>query len=295
VTAAPSPLAFTAVYKGPAPAAQTVSVNAVNGTVAFTATTDQPWLTAQAAGGATPSQVTVNAAPGSMVPGIYTGNVTLTSGVFAFTIPVTFKILPLALSVNPQALQFASASCGSGTVTQTLQVVSNGAPDTYNIASNVPWLTVSPSQGDTGATPFVTVTFDPGKVPSGTTPSGGVLTVSSAGEAPISVAVTVNYVSGNSLIFSAGALNFQTVSGSTPPAQNITASAACSNVPVQIYADSAWISVNQASGMTPSQATVSVNTNNMAPGTYTGHVMAYSFGAVSTPAQATVTLVIQAP
>ena len=293
VSAAPSSLTFTAVYGAGNPPPQTSYVTAVNGTVSFTLTSSQPWLTVQVAGGITPLQLSIGAAPGNMAPGTYNGIVTLTSGTYTSQIAVTLSIIPLAVTANPAALQFNSSSCNGVSSSQVLQLSSNGAAQPYSVSSNVPWLTVSPSQGTTGAVPQVVVTFNSTLVPAGTTPSGGVLTVSSPGLASFTVPVTVAYTSGNSLGFNTGGLTFTAVHGSNPLPQTITANSACGSLTVQIYGDSPWISVNQLQANTPAQAVVSINTTNLAPGTYTGNVIAYTFGSAVTPAQATVTLVIQ--
>jgi hypothetical protein len=292
LTANPASLTFTAAVQGAVPPPQTVNVTAVNGTVAYTAATDQAWLTAQIAGGITPSQVSVNAAPGNLAAGTYTGHVTLTSGANTFTITVTFKLLPLAFSVKPATMQFNSAGCANGISTQTLQILANGAPLVYSVASNVPWLIVSPRQGDTGSTPFVTVLFYPSLIPAGTTPTGGVLTVSSAGEPSVTVPVTVTYTAGGGLSLSPGSLNFTTAYGTNPLSQTIAAYSACT-LQVQIYADSPWISVSQQAAATPAPATVSIDTTGLARGTYTGNVIATPSGSVGTQVQATVTLVVQ--
>jgi len=68
-----------------------VSVMAT-GATAFTVTSDSSWLSAGVPNGVTPATLNVTASPGTMVPGAYTGHLTLTSGSNTSTITVTFNV-----------------------------------------------------------------------------------------------------------------------------------------------------------------------------------------------------------
>lgn len=92
IGANPQSLTFNATYSGPTPGAQAIDATSIVSAVNFTVASDSPWLTTPTATGITPSQVNVTAAPGTMTPGAYNGNITLTSGVNAVRVPVTLSI-----------------------------------------------------------------------------------------------------------------------------------------------------------------------------------------------------------
>ena len=76
----PGSLTYTAVQGGAAPAAQSLSVtNTGSGTLSYTATDDQPWLSETGASGTAPGTVSVSADPSGLAAGTYTGTVTVTA------------------------------------------------------------------------------------------------------------------------------------------------------------------------------------------------------------------------
>ena len=91
VTPNPAALTFNANYAGPTTASQSVAVTAA-GATAFTITSDSSWLSAGIPNGVTPATLNVTASPGTMVPGAYTGHLTLASGSNTSTVTVTFNI-----------------------------------------------------------------------------------------------------------------------------------------------------------------------------------------------------------
>ena len=290
ITASPATLSFSALYQGATPAQQPVNIAAVAGTAVFTVASDSPWLTASAAGGTTPAQIMVTATPGTMAPNTYTGHITATSGTFTAQVTVTFKVVPLTLTVSPPQVTFNSAACGSGSLTQTLQLTSNGAAIDYTVASSAPWLSVSPAGGNSTANPIVSVTFNSALLPASTSPNGTV-TFTPAGESPISIPVTVN-LAGGPIDLSTGELDYLAVYGINPPSQSISATDVCGNASIQLTSDMQWIAVTQVAGSTPTKAAVAVNVAGLAPGTYSGHVVANT-NPGGAPVEALVKVLVQ--
>jgi hypothetical protein len=80
LSVAPGSLAFTATQGGANPAAQTVNVtNSGGGTLNWTASDNQPWLSVSPAGGAAPGTVSVSTNVTGLAAGTYTGTVTITA------------------------------------------------------------------------------------------------------------------------------------------------------------------------------------------------------------------------
>lgn len=75
----PSSISFNAIQGGANPAPASLSVtNTGTGTLVFTDSTDQPWLSATPGSGTAPQNLQVAATTGSLTPGTYTGHVTVT-------------------------------------------------------------------------------------------------------------------------------------------------------------------------------------------------------------------------
>ena len=80
LSVAPTTLAFTATQGGANPSAQTVNVtNNGGGTLNFTATDDQAWLSVAPASGSAPGALSVGANITGLAPGTYTGTITVTA------------------------------------------------------------------------------------------------------------------------------------------------------------------------------------------------------------------------
>ncbi len=96
----PSSLTFGATVGGTAPPTQAVSIsNTGGGTLSFTASDDQPWLSVSPGSGTAPGTVNVGVDPTGLAAGTYTGTVTITaSGATGSpkTVAVTFTVTPPA-------------------------------------------------------------------------------------------------------------------------------------------------------------------------------------------------------
>ncbi len=168
VSLEPGSLKFTIRQGSPV---ETKAVNVVGiceDPIALNASVDVPsgrsWL--GASGGTTtranaPGSITVNASPGNLPPGTYTGFVRLSGRVNA-SIPVTLTVTPLATSfqASPVGLTFTGVEGGPNPASQSVSLVS--AP-----LGNVPWTasgrtTAGGSWLDVFSTSGVTDTGSPG-------------------------------------------------------------------------------------------------------------------------------------
>ena len=92
------------------------------------------------------------------------------------------------VSATPMALTF-NARAGVDTPTQTVALASGGAPVTFSVGSNQPWLRVSPESGTTPAT--LTFSIVPGSLPPANATATVVVNAPAASNA-INIAVTLN-------------------------------------------------------------------------------------------------------
>ena len=90
---------FTAVQGGANPAAASVTVsNTGGGTLAFSATSDSPWLTVTPTSGTAPQTLQINAALGALPVGMVTGHITITAPGVAgspATVTANFFVTPI--------------------------------------------------------------------------------------------------------------------------------------------------------------------------------------------------------
>lgn len=137
--------------------------NGGQGTLEWTATSDQPWLTVAPETGSTttnPATLTVQVDRTGLAEGDYTGTISLDSNGGTGAISVTMRVVPaLSLVVNPLSLDFGAFQ------TNKLFTVANqgtGSLDWTIDTSGFPaWLSVVPESGTAGGDPQgVLVTVD---------------------------------------------------------------------------------------------------------------------------------------
>jgi len=194
----PSQLSFSYSVGGSVPAAQTVTVNSVNGSTAtFTASASTSsggqWLsvtpTTQQSTGST---ISVSVSPTGLSAGTYNGTITLTntSNTQTLGIPVTLTVSGAPpITASPTTLTFNYTAGGSNPNSQTISVTGTGS-FTATTSSNATWLSVSPSSGSSPNT--LTVSVNPAGLAAGT--YNGTVTVAGSGGATGSTPVSVTLV-----------------------------------------------------------------------------------------------------
>jgi Subtilase family/Viral BACON domain len=129
----PSSLSYSATAGGANPAAQTVNISNIGGgTLNWTVTSNQPWLTPNNTSGTAPSALGVSVNIAGLAAGTYNGALSI-SGTGATNTPVS---VPVTLTVNP-----AGGGCGG-------QLITNGGFE----GSSTPWV-LSGAAWSTGAFP----------------------------------------------------------------------------------------------------------------------------------------------
>ena len=167
------------------------------GTLAWTATDDQPWLRSVVPGsGSTTTEtdsVTVTVDRSGLNPGNYSGTVTVTPGTGSpQTVAVTMSV-PAAptLVLSTHSLDF-----GSSQASLPFTITNGGTGTlTWAVSDNQAWLSVSPTSGSTTTeTDSVTVTVDRTGLSAGN--YSGTVTVTPGIESPQTVAVTMSVSGG---------------------------------------------------------------------------------------------------
>lgn len=163
ITASPATLSFTQIAGGTAPAVQTVAVSSTPSSLGFTVATSTKdggtWLSATPTTGTTNSSVQVSVNAGTLLPGAYTGTVTIASAGATgspVTIAVNFTVTASAVLVaSPTSISFSYISGTANPLAQTVQLTSSGTNTTFAVTTKTTdgasWLTATPASGTTPA------------------------------------------------------------------------------------------------------------------------------------------------
>ena len=162
-------------------------VNNGGGTLNWTATDDQDWLSISSASGATSDQteVTVTVDRTGMNPGDYTGTISITSDGGNATVGVNMTVAQPVMSISPTSLDFDS------TLIELPFYISNtgGGSFTWTATPSTNWLAVNPTSGTTMTQDTVLVTVDRSLTTSGVH-TGLIIFSSSVGNTSISISLS---------------------------------------------------------------------------------------------------------
>jgi hypothetical protein len=197
LSATPSTISFT-LPAGGVKASQTSNLSSTTAGLTFSAAATTAsggaWLSVTPAGTTTPSALQVTADPGALLPGSYSGTVSVTAagaGNSPLPITVSLTVTNPALTLSPASLTFSST--GSGTVpSQTLKVGSSGSALTVTATASTAkggnWLSVDPG----GTTPAsLNVSVNPSGLANATYTGAIAIASTGAANSPQSVAVTL--------------------------------------------------------------------------------------------------------
>ncbi len=302
MSVSPTNLAFTQTAGGAAPAAQPITVSSTNQAVSFTASTtvdaasgNVNWLSVTPATGTTPATLSVKADGSQLQPGTYHGTVTIISntagtGGSPATVQVTLTVNSGTISSDTTSLTFTQAAGGSAPASQPIKIT--GTPGNFNFTaaaavttpSGGNWLTVTPATGTTPAT--LQVSASAGSLPVGQYQGTITVTANGATGSPITIPVTLNVVTGQTLTTNPASLTFNYVLNTTPPQPatfvvNSTGGPAPFNLSAKTDNGGNWLSASPTSGTTQATITVSVNPASITTvGDYTGNVNITSPNAV---------------
>ena len=310
VTVAPATISETVIAGGEVePKTPTVNVyNLIGSAFAWTAATDQAWLTVSPSSGTGKTAMSVTVNPASMTAGNLTGHVTLTDTSNSTTATVTVNVTAKAavppnfqmgpfLNV-PGVLTFVTENPskapapkifygrnlgGGGALSFTLT-------GTVNSPTGGNWLSFSPSKNTTPGETTVTVN------PTGLQPGDYSATISGTAKAPAGstggsltsqAQVYLKVLPGPAITIDKKFLRFTSSTKVTPPqpspaSQTVTfATDSTTGYPFTAAATTAaggsWLSVSPASGTATSGGTISVSVSptviaGLSPGFYTGDV-----------------------
>jgi hypothetical protein len=305
----PQSLSFVLEVGASLPAAQSVLVTSdlpsTGVPLAASVSTDSGgnWLAVSPAQASTPGTFAVSIKPVTLLPGLYTGSVVITSSTASNSpvkIAVTLTVPDVRLSALPALLAFSyQIGCQApGPLNLAVSSAADGSPISVGFtatassaAGNGGWLSIN---SQTGATPAnINVSVNTNGISAGTY-SGSVTLVSATASNSPQVVPVVLIASSFGLSLNPGSLTFNYQMGSGALSPSPLAISSC-GAPLDFEMSVppvGWLSVDTLSGATPAFANVSVNPGNLSKGTYQTAITASSSAAASSQ-NVPVTLVVR--
>jgi len=274
-------LSFSGTAGSSSPAAQSVSItnSGTGGTLSWSASSNQTWLTVSPASGTNAGTLSVAANLSGLAAATYTGTVTINGGTAGTkTVAVTLTVAPAptpALSIGTTSLSFSGTAGSSNPAAQSVSITNSGTGGTlsWSASSNQTWLTVSPISGTNAGTLSVAANL------SGLTATTytGTVTINggTAGTKTVAVTFTVAPAPTPALSIGTTALSFSGTAGSSNPAAqsvSITNSGTGGTLSWSASSNQTWLTVSPASGTNAGTLSVAANLSGLAAGTYTGTV-----------------------
>ncbi len=296
VAAAPSLTLSSNAVSFSSAGSQSVSVGSSGTTLSFTASAGTSsggsWLSVAPSSGSTPATLTVSVNSSGLVPGSYTGTVTVNAPNSANnpqTVSVTLTVPnPVSLTISPSTLTFTAAG------SQTVALGSNGTALSFNAAvSGGSWLSVSPASGTTPVNLRVSVA--PGNLSPGT--YSGTITVTAANAANSPQTVSVQLTVPTVLSANPPSLTLNIPEGSgvlVPQVIQISTANQDSSYSVAPIADK-WLSTSTAAGSLPVLLQVQIDPTGLAAGNYPSKIVVQSSSGnkIEIPVTLTITRISQ--
>ena len=298
----PSPNAWTpsAPLGSTLPLSQPIHLSASAAVSFTTAATSSGgnWLSVSPAEANTSTTLTVTADPTGLPMGSYNGTVTLTvqQGVTPVVIPVTLTVAGPTISLTgPASMNFAYTVGTTQPASQALNIGSSPASSTSvnaAVTAGNSWLSISPASGTTPA--GFTVSVNTTGLTAQTYNGNIQITATGVTNSPLNVPVSF-VVTAATLTVPNSLLTFNyTIGGNAPGPQSVNISGTSGINFSTTTSGGTWLSATP-SGTVPSSVSVSVDTTDLAAGTYNGSVAVTSAGATGSPASIPVKLVVTAP
>ncbi len=302
----PQDFGVITIQEGQVPTSQTITLTSTDPgqSLDFNVTTSSnggPWLQSSGAG-STPNNSVINYFTGSLAPGLYTGQVVVSSlslPQINFTIPVTVLVLPdITVTVDPNILTFLQSQGGPPPVAQaiTLSSTAPGATFTATIeySSGSNWLELDRTSGV--ATGTISARVLPNTLPQNFYSARVRLSFQNSSTPSVLVTVVLTVAAPRSISSSVSSVQLTYQTGGSLPTKSVQVSSTPTNLAFTVGATSSgWLKASPESGTTPGSVEVSADVTGLALGDYQGSVSITSTGATGSPIVIPVTLTVTGP
>jgi hypothetical protein len=299
---------FSSILVGDNASAQTFNVwNSGGGTLDYSISVDQSWLSCSPASGTSTGEqhaITVSYSTASLSVGTHTATIIISDPAASNspqTIPVTLTITaPKAtISRNPGSLS-PSIAAGSNAPAQTFNVWNSGGGTlSYSVSVDQSWLRCNPPSGtSTGEQDSITVSYSTASLSVGTHLAMITISDPAASNSPqtIPVTLTVAAVVQASISRNPSSLSALTIAGNNAQAQTFSVwNSGAATLNYAISVDQSWLSCSPASGTSVGEQdtiTVSYSTTSLAVGTYSATITITDSAANNSPQTIPITLTV---
>jgi len=318
-TIASSPTSLTnSCSHGNNAAAQSFQVwNSGAGTVNYTISTDQTWVSCTPTSGSSTGvsdkkTITVNYTTSSLTPGIYTANITMVdpgSSNSPQTIPVSLTVLSPAISCSPASLTNA-CSQGCNAETQTFQIWNSGSGTlNFSISTNQSWIACTASGTSNGTTDQKTISvfYSTSALTTGTYSATITITDPMASNTPQTIPVTFNVNPTAPPVIAhnvSSTLTSSCIQGSNPSSRSFDVwNSGGGTLSYTIVTSQTWLSCSPSQGTTTTTCsgsghnsiTISYATTGLTAGSYSASITINAAGASNTPLTIPVSLTVNSP
>ena len=308
ISKSPSSLSASIVAGTNAPA-QTFSVwNSGAGTLNYSISVDQGWLSCNPANGTSTGEqdaIAVSYSTASLSLGTYSATITISDPAASNTpqpIPVSLTVTAApkaSISKSPSSLS-ASIVAGTNAPAQTFNVWNSGGGTlNYSISVDQGWLSCLPISGTSiGEQDAIAVSYSTASLSLGTYSATITISDPAASNTPqtISVSLAVNSVPQASVSRNPGTLSSSTVVGSNAPAQTFNVwNSGAGTLNYSISVDQSWLSCLPISGTSTGEQdaiAVSYSTASLSLGTYSATITISDSGASNSPQTIPVSLTL---
>jgi hypothetical protein len=296
-------LSFNGTAGSSNPAAQTVGVsNAGGGTLNWTASSNQTWLTVSPASGSGAGTVSIQPNLSGLAAGSYSATITVAAAGASgspktIAVSLTVGSTPAALTVSSTALSFSGTAGSSNPAAQTVNISNSGGGTlTWTASSNQSWLTASPTSGSGSGT--LSIQPNISGLAAGSYSATVTVTASGASGSPKTIGVSLSLTAAPAptvtMTVAPTLMNFSVTSGSNPSAQSFSISDSGGTAAWTATKTQPWLTLSPASGGGPMSVTVNAAAASLAVGTYTDTIIVTGSGVSGGPTSINVTLNVAA-
>ena len=189
-------LTYSANFGGPNPPAQSVQVNAVaGGPHAFTAVSNQSWLSVSPSGSATPGSLQVSVNSSSLGGGTFSGTISVvslgaTNSPQLINVNVSVTTPPPVITTSLPSLSFVATAGQPAPTPQALAIMNGGFGSFgWTVSTDSSWLLVSPSTGTTPGS--VSVSVSSSGLAAGNYSGNLIISAAGVSNSPLSVPVSL--------------------------------------------------------------------------------------------------------
>ncbi len=196
IAVSPASLQFAYTAGGAVPSTQSIQItNSGTGTLSWTATASDSWLSVSAASGTAPSTLSVSVSPAGLSAGTYTGTIQISAtgasnSPVSVAVTLTVATAPPALAVSPQTLSFQYTAGGAVPAAQGVSITNAGSGTlSWTASANSFWIGLSATSGNAPGT--LSISVNPANLAAGAYTGMVSVTPTGAGVSPASIAVTL--------------------------------------------------------------------------------------------------------